>query len=136
MNYKYSHKLWAITDLINVINKYKHEFERANDIEKLNSTQLFQHLIGLIFYCKCDSGTIKYDNKTSERLSIRICKCHTDTIIIHTEVLQKYKRSGYYYNTLFLDTNTNPVDNQRLLANWILHNPLLLNFFRCTGDIV
>ena len=131
-----SAKLWAITDLIKMIGQYKHEFENIADIEKLNNTQLFQHLVAIIFSCNCDNGIVKYDNQTRERLNIRVCKCDPYMIIVQTELFQKYKRLPYYTDTLFLDKNTNPVDNQRLLANFILHDPLLLHFCRCSGDII
>ena len=136
MSYKYTHKLWSVTDLIKMIGHYKHEFENIADIEKLNYTRLFQHLVAIIFSCNSDNGVIKYDNRTGERLTMRVCKCSSDIIIVQTELFKKYKRIPYYYDTLFLDKNSNPVDNQRLLANWILKDKLLLHFFRCSGEIV
>ena len=132
----YINKVWRITDLIKVIGRYKKEFETISDIEKLNSTRLFQHLVAIIFSCKCDNGVIKYDNRTGERLNIRVCKCDQQTIIVRTELFKKYKRIPYYCDTLFLDKNSNPVDNQRILADWILHDQLLLPFFRCSGEVV
>ena len=105
-------------------------------IEKLNSTQLFQHIVGLIFYCNCDTGVIKYNQQTGERIQIRVCQCETKFIVIQTDILQKYKRIPYYVDTLFLDKNTYPVDNQYRLANWVLNNQLLLDWFTCDGEIV
>ena len=70
MSYKYTNKLWAITDLIKMIGQYKYEFEHISDIEKLNAAPLFQHIIAIIFNCNSDNGVIKYDNRTGGRLSM------------------------------------------------------------------
>ena len=136
MSLKYTNKLWAITDLIKMIGQYKHEFENITDIEKLNATRLFQHIIAIIFNCNSDNGVIKYDNRTGERLSIRVCKCDYDMIIVQAELFKKYKRIAYYSDMLFLDKNAYPIHNQRLLADWILHDQLLLPFFTCSGEVV
>ena len=132
----YTNKVRQITDLIKVIGQYKHWFENISDIEKLNNTRLFQHIVAIIFNCNNDNGVIKYDNRTGERLSIRICQCSSDIIIVQAELLHKYKRISYYMDTLFLHKNSNPVDSQRLLTDWILNNQMLLHFFTCSGDIV
>ena len=136
MNHKYTHELWAITDLIKEIAKWKTEFENIADIEKLNATRLLQHLVAIIFNCNSDNGVIKYDNRTGERLNIRVCKCDENSIIVQTELFKKYKRIPYHYDMFFLDKNSNPVDSQRLLAEWILNDQLLLHFFRCGGEVV
>ena len=136
MSLKYTNKLWTITDLIKMIGQYKHWFENISDIEKLNATRLFQHIIAIIFNCNNDNGVIKYDNRTMDRLQIRVCQCDHDMIIVQTELFKKYKRIPYHYDMFFLDKNDNAIDNQRLLANWILHDQLLLSFFVCSGDIV
>ena len=136
MSLKHTNKLWSITDLVKMIGQYKHEFENISDIEKLNATRLFQHIIAIIFNCNSDNGVIKYDNRTGERLSIRVCKCDHNMIIVQAELFHKYKRISYYMDTMFLDKNACPINNQRLLANWILNNQMLLHFVTCDGDIV
>ena len=119
-----------------MIGQYKHEFENITDIEKLNNTSLFQHIIAIIFSCNSDNGVIKYDNQTGGRLNIRVCKCDQQIIIVQAELLKKYKRIPYHYDMFFLNKNSNPVDNQRLLASWILNDEFLLHFFTCSGEVV
>ena len=38
----YTHKVMQCMDLLKLIGSYKHEFERASDIERLNTIKLFQ----------------------------------------------------------------------------------------------
>ena len=130
MSYKYTYKLWQITDLINVISKYKHEFENIADIEKLNQVYSFQSLVYHVFYKKYDSGIIIRNKMNNDRLHISICKHQYPDIIISFELYGKYKKRPYYVDTLFLDFNEIPVDNQLVLANHVLNDIMLLHFFQ------
>ena len=130
MSYKYTHKLWSITDLIKMIGQYKHEFEHANDIEKLNQVNSFQSFVYHLFYRKYDSGIIIRSKMNNDRLHISICKHQYPDIIISFELYEKYKKIPYYADTLFLDFNKTPVDNQLVLANHILNDTMLFHFFK------
>ena len=129
-------KVWAITDLIKEIGKWKTEFEIANDIEKLNNTYLMQYLVGLIFYCNCETSVIKYNDKNRERMSVYICKCNPNITIVQFDIFEKYKRIPYYHDNIFLKNNKCALENQRMFVEWVLNDPLLVEFFRCDGEIL
>ena len=127
--------VWRITDLIKKIGKWKHEFERVSDIEQINNTYLFQHLIPLIFYLKCENGVVKYNAKNGDRMRIHVCKCNPNISVVQFDLFEKYKRTQYYHDSIFLDNDKEPLVNQRRLSEWILNDWLVLDFFRCNGEI-
>ena len=129
-------KVWAITDLIKEISMWKTEFEIANDIEKLNNTYLMQYLVGLVFFCKCETSVVKYNDINRERMSIHICKCDSNITVVQFDIFEKYKRLPYYHDYMLLKNNTCAVENQRLLSTWVLNDPLVVEFFRCDGEIL
>ena len=43
-------------------------------------------------------------------------------------MFEKYKKQPYYFDTLFLNVNNNPLHNQRTLSNYILNDFMLLDF--------
>ena len=129
-------RVWRITDLIKLIGTFKHDFEHNMDIQQLNNSYLFQHIIPLIFYLKCESGVVKYNVQNGQRMRIQVCKCNPNTTIIQFDLFEKRKRTPYYHDTIFLHNNDKPLGNQRILAEWILNDTLILSFFKCDGDIV
>ena len=128
-------KVWRITDLIKLIGALKHQMEHNMDIEKLNNTYLFQHLIPLIFFICCDSGVVKYNDCNGERMRIQVCKCNPRITVVQMDLFEKRKRLPYYCDSLFLNNDNKPLDNQKRLSEWILNDSLLLDFFRCSGEI-
>ena len=133
MSYKYTDGLWQITDLIKMIGQYKKLFENITDIEKLNQSHSFQSLVYHVFYRQYDSGIIIRNKMNNDRLHISICKHQYPDIITSFELYGKYKKRPYYVDTLFLDFNEMPIDNQRVLANHILNDSLLFHFFEFEG---
>ena len=129
-------KVWAITDLIKEIGKWKTEFEIANDIEKLNNTYLMQYLVGLIFYCNCETSVIKYNDKNRERMSVHICKCYSNITVVQFDIFEKYKRIPYYHDNILLKNNESALENQRSLGKLVLNDPLLVEFFMYDGEIL
>ena len=125
-------RCWQITDLIKLIGSFKHDFEHNMDIQKLNNTYTFQHLIPIIFYLGC----VKYNTKNGQRMRIQICKCNPQITVVQFDLFEKRKRIQFYHSTLFLINDNKPLDNQRLLSEWILNDSLLLDFFRCSGEVV
>ena len=124
---KYANKLFSITDLIKHIGNFKHQFEKAYDIEKLNNHPHFQHLLFHIFYYKCDTGiTLRKDN---ERMVINIFHNHP-YIVLTMETFEKYKKLPYYFDATFFNSNNKAIDNQRALSCRILNDNMLLEFFK------
>ena len=128
-------QVWRITDLVRLIGLFKHNFEHIMDIENLNNTYLFQHLIPLIFFIRSDSGVVKYNDCNGERMRIEICKCNPNISVVQFDLFHKHKRTQYYHNTIFLNNKDQPLANQRKLAECILNDTLLLDFFKCDGEI-
>ena len=129
MSLKYTNKLWTITDLIKEVGKWKTEFENIADIEKLNQSHSFQSLVYHVFYRQYDSGIIIRNKMNNDRLHISICKHQYPDIITSFELYGKYKKRPFYVDTLFLDFNKMPIDNQRVLANFVLNDTMLFHFF-------
>ena len=128
-NMKFTQKVWRITDLIKEISKWKHEFEVASDLQKLNESTSFQHLVFHVFGRISDSGLIIRDRYCNDRLHISICKHKKPIVVITFEILHKRKRTPYYFDIIFLDMNNSAIHNQRLLAERVLNDNLLLPFF-------
>ena len=124
---KFAQKVWRITDLVKMISKWKHMFEQVSDIEQLNESTTFQHLVWHIFGRIYDSSLIVRHN--TERLHISICKHKSPLVITTFKILEKRKRIPYYFDILFLDSNSSALTNQRKLAQRILNDSLLLPFF-------
>ena len=123
----FTQKVWSITDLIRVIGSFKKMFEHASDIEKLNESTSFQHLVWHVFARIYDSSLIVRHN--TERLRISICKHRRPMVIVTFEILEKRKRTPFYFNILFLNSNESALTNQRKLAERVLYDSLLLPFF-------
>ena len=128
-------RVWQIKDL-KAIGSFKHEMEHNIDIEQINNTYLFQHLIPLIFYLNSESGIVKYNAKNGNRMRIQICKCNPNIMVMQFDLFDTRQRIPYYHNSIFLSNRDKPLANQRILAEWILNDQLLLDFFKCDGDIV
>ena len=125
-----SHKLWQITDLIKLIGSFKKEMERATDIEKLNSIEVFQHLVYHIFNpSEFDKGLIIRNTLNEDRLSITICKHKLPAIMISFSAIHKHKRNPYHFDTLCLHLDNNSMDNQRELTTMVLDDNILFHFF-------
>ena len=129
-------KVWRITDLVRLIGTFKHDIEHNMDIEQINNTYLFQHLIPLIFFIRSDSGVVKYNDCNGERMRIEFCKCDPNITVVQFDLFHKHKRTQYYHDSIFLDNNKEPFVNQRYLAECILNDTLVLGFFRCSGEII
>ena len=129
-------KVWRITDLVRLIGLFKHDFEHNMDIEQINNTYLFQHLIPLIFFIRSDSGVVKYNAKNDDRMRIEICKCNPQITVIQFDLFHKHKRTQYYHDSIFLDNDKEPLVNQRRLSECILNDSLLLGFFKADGEVV
>ena len=129
-------RVWRIIDLVKLICSFKRDFEHNTDIQKLNNTYLFQHLIPHIFFLKCDSGVVKYNNQNRDRIRIEVCKCDPNITTIQVELFETRKRTPYYFDILFLDNDKEPIANQRKLSEWILNDSLLLELFRSDDEIV
>ena len=124
-------KVWRISDLITMIGEFKHKFELAQDVEKLNMSHSFQSLVFHIFYYKYDSGMVVRNNISNDRLHISIIKNKYPSVVITFELYHKYKRLPYYFDILFLDfNNNNALHNQFILTQHILNDNMLLIFFR------
>ena len=121
---------------MNEIGKWKSMFENQCDIEKLNNTVFFQYLIPIIFYLKYESGITKYNAKNDDRMQIQVCKCNSQITVIQMDLYHKRKRIPYYHDSILLNNNEKPLVNQRKLAEWILNDQLLLDFFKTDGEIV
>ena len=125
----FTQKVWLITDLIRVIGSFKKLFEQASDIEKLNKSPAFQHLVFHVFARISDSGLIIRDSYSKDRLHISICKHKKPMVIVTFEILAKRKRLPHYFDILFLNSNESALTNQRKLAERVLCDPMLLYFF-------
>ena len=132
----FAKKVFSITDLVIEIGKWKSMFEYQWDIEKLNNTYLFQHLIGIVFYLGCDNGLVKYNEKIGNRMRIEVCKCNRNTTVVQFDLLKKYKKTPYYNDGILLNNNDKSLHNQRKLAEWILNDQLLLDFCKSDGEII
>ena len=130
-SYPFTNKVFAITDLVRVIGDFKHDFERASDIEYLSANNQFQHLVYHIFNNICDSSMLIRNLHNSERLAINICVHKKPYIVVRLGAFHKYKRLPFYIDILFLDTEKSPIFNQRqVVANNILSDEILLPFFQ------
>ena len=126
-----SAQVWRITDLIKLIGKWKHEFEKAIDIEKLNRIEVFQHLVYHIFNpSEFDSGLIIRNTLNEDRLMISICRHKQPFVLLSFSCLEKYKRIPYHFDTLSLNLDHSSVDNQSQLGTMILNDNILFHFFR------
>ena len=124
-------KVWRLSDIIKTIGKYKHEFEKAQDVERLNTSHSFQSLVFHLFYYKYNSSVIIRNNHNKDRLNISIVKSKYPAVVITFEVYHKYKRLPYYFDILFLYfNNNNALNNQLFLTQHILNDNMLLTFFR------
>ena len=124
----YTNKLWRITDLVRLIGAWKSEFEKASDIEKLNDNINIQNLIYLLFNTSNDCGLLI--QKRDSRLSIRICVHLEDFIVINFEIFGKYKKRPCYENMLIIDDNETHLKIQYLIAEFILKDDKISDFFR------
>ena len=75
-------KVWTVTDLIKEIGKWKTEFERVSDIENINNNFCFQHLIGLVFYCNCETSLVKYNSQNRDRMQVQVCRCNPNIAVV------------------------------------------------------
>ena len=127
-------KVWQITDLVKYIGQFKHEFERATDIEKLNQIKVFQHLVFHIFNPSgFDSGLIVRNTLNEDRLSISICKHKPPIVMVSFSAIHKHKRNPYHFDTICLNLDNSSVDNQRQLATMVLNDNILFHFFSCAN---
>ena len=129
------HKTFAITDILKIIGDWKTEFERVSDIENINNNLCFQHLIGLVFYCNCETSLVTYNHRNRDRMQIKVCKCNPNITVVQVDLFEKYKRTPYYHDSLFLYNDETPLANQRILSECVLNDSVLLEFFRCDGEI-
>ena len=117
-------KVWRISDMIKKIGEFKHKFELAQDVEKLNCTNTFQSLVFHIFYYKYGSGMVVRNNISNDRLHISIIKSKYPSVVITFELYHKYKRLPYYFDILFLDfSNNNALHNQFILTQLTYTKP-------------
>ena len=123
-------EVWRISDIIKMIGEFKHKFEQAQDVKKLNMTQSFQALVFHLFYYKYGAGMVVRNNIGDDRLHIYICKRENQFVVITFELYYKYKHLPYYFDILFLDFNNKAIPNQSTLAQYILSNDMLLIFFQ------
>ena len=123
-------KGWRISDIIKMIGEFKHKFEQAQDVEKLNMTQSFQALVFHLFYYKYGSGMVVRNTISTDRLHISIIKSKYPLIALTFELYHKHKRLPYYFDILFFDFTSCAVRNQIILTQHILNDNMLLIFFR------
>ena len=124
-------KVWRISDIIKTIGKYKHQFEQAQDVERLNMSHSFQSLVFHLFYYQYNSGMVMKNTISTDRLHISIIKSKYQSVVITFELYHKYKRLPYYFDILFLDfSNNNALHNQFVLTQHILNDNMLLTFFQ------
>ena len=128
--YYYTNKIFSCLDIIKLISQYKHEMEYCIDIEKLNQVGSFQSLVYHLFRFNCDCGVIIRNRTNNERLVIKICKCKQPLVLVMFKTFEKYKRLPYYIDTLFLNFNNSPIHNQNILAQHILNDNIIFNFFK------
>ena len=114
--------MWRISDLITMIGEFKHKFELAQDVEKLNMSHSFQSLIFHLFYYKYGSGMVVRNNISNNRLHISIIKSKYPSVVITFELYHKYKHLPYYFDILFLDLDNKAITNQSSLAQHILND--------------
>ena len=132
---KFAQRVWRISDLIGVIGSFKKMFEHASDIEKLNESTSFQHLVFHVFARISDSGLIIRDRYNKDRLHISICKHRKPVIVVSFEILEKRKRTPYFFDIMFLNSDHSALTNQRKLAERVLYDPMLLPFFQYENDM-
>ena len=124
-------KVWRISDIIKMIGEFKHQFEQAQDISRLNMSHSFQSLVFHVFYYEYNNSVIIRNNISNNRLHISIIKSKYPSVVITFELYHKYKRLPYYFDILFLDfNNNNALHNQFILTQHILNDNMLLTFFR------
>ena len=61
--------------------------------------------------------------------------CNPNITVVQVDLFEKYKRTAYYHDNIFLNSNDKPLDNQQILSEWILNDQSLLDCFRCDGEI-
>ena len=127
-NNYYTNKVWKIKDLVKHISKFKHQFENASDIERLSNNNDYQHILYHIYNYRTDNGLVI--RKNDERLVVNICLHKKPYITLTFKCYEKYKKIPYYFDITFLNTNEKAINNQRLIANRILNDDMLLEFFR------
>ena len=125
----YTHKVMQCLDLLKAIGSYKHEFERTADIERLNATPLFQKFVLLVFYYQCNAGLLVKNVAFENRLQVRNCKCNDKYITVCFTCFEKFKRIPHFEVVCLLDRQTIPIQNQRILSEYILDNSVLFEFF-------
>ena len=91
-------KVWIISDLITMIGEFKHQFEEAEDVERLNMTHSFQSLVFHVFYYEYNSSVIIRNNVNNDRLHISICKRENQLVAVTFKLYHKYKRIPYYFD--------------------------------------
>ena len=123
-------KMWRISDMIKKIGEFKHQFEQAQDVERLNMTHSFQCLVFHVFYYEYNNSVIIGNTISTDRLHISIIKSKDPSVVIVFELYHKYKRLPYYFDILFLDFTSCAVRNQIILTQHILNDNMLLIFFR------
>ena len=127
MNMRYTEQVFRITDLVKYIGKFKHQFELVSDIEKLNNSFDFQHIVFHIFHNKFDTSIV-LRNET-ERCKITVCFCEPPTVNVIFKVFKKYKRKPFYVDNMIFNMEKQS-NIQYNLANWILYDKFLLPFFK------
>ena len=127
--YYFTNKVWAITDIVKLIGKFKGQMEHCIDIEKINQVYSFQSLLCHLFYHLYDSGIIVRSKMNEDRMHISICKHQNHMVLISFELYGKYKKMPFYVDQLFLNFNEKAIDNQYKIANHILNDTLLSHFF-------
>ena len=128
---KYSEQVFRITDLVKMIDDWKRQFELISDIEKLNKSFDFQHILFHIFHNLFDTEIILRDN--TERLKIVICFCETPFVEVIFRVYEKYKKVPYYFDNIIFNRNSvkdKPLTIQNSLSHFILNDYMILAFLR------
>ena len=125
-----SARVWKISDLVKHIVSFKKQMEHASDLQKLNKTHSFQHLLYSVFFYEYNSGLILRNELNNDRLSIKINKYNYPIVFVTFEAYQKYKRTLYYSDNLFLNFDHEAVYNQHRLSQHILNDHMLLPFFQ------
>ena len=116
-------KVWRISDLVKMIGEFKHQFELAQDVEKLNMSYSFQSLVFHVFYYEYNNSAIIRNTISTDRLHISIIKSKYPSVVITFELYHKYERLPYYFDILFLDfNNNNALHNQFILKQHILND--------------
>ena len=116
--------------MIKKIGEFKHQFEQAQDVERLNMTHSFQCLVFHAFYYEYNNSFIVRNNISHDRLHVSIIKSKYPLIALTFELYHKHKRLPYYFDILFLDFNNKAITNHFILTQHILNDNMLIIFFR------